>query len=91
LVEYLSELGNCKMVGRENGQPIFVGYDHLDIRAYQQNMGFELTPWEVLTLHQMSSEYARSASTAFDPKTLAPYEVETAQDRAKRIQDEIFK
>lgn len=89
-MEYLSELGNCKTVGRENGQPIFVGFDHLEIRAYQKNMGFELTPWEVLTLHKMSSEYARSASTAFDPKTPAPYEIENAQDRANRIQDRIF-
>lgn len=91
LIEHLAELGNCKQVGRESGWPVFVGLDHTDIRSYQKNMGFSLSPWEVKTLHRMSREYARIACTAFDPKSSAPYEIEDYQDRAKRIQDEIFK
>ena len=83
-------MGNCKQVSRESGWPVFVGLDHLEIRAYQENMGFRLTPWEVKTLHKMSREYARVACTAFDPKTTAPYEVESTQDRLKRIQDRMF-
>ena len=91
LIGHLSEIGNCKQIASDNGIPIYVGLGHVDIRAYQQNMGFELTPWEVKTLHKMSKEYALVYCTAFDPKTPAPYEIETPQDRAKRIQDEIFR
>lgn len=91
MIAHLAEMGNCKLVGRENGLPVHAPLGHADVRAYQLNMGFKLTPWEVKTIIRMSTEYAKVSVAAYDPKMPEPYKIESNKDRAQRIQDKIFK
>lgn len=46
---------------------------HLEIRAWQENTGKRLTPWEARTLRHLSREYVGELVAASDPSRPAPY------------------
>ena len=68
LVEYLQELGFCSYQGM-GATPI----SFLEIQAWQQATGLVLSPWEVLAIHTLSSDYVGQLRTSENPQTPAPF------------------
>lgn len=46
---------------------------HTELRAWQENTGFELQSWQSRLLHRMSLEYLGEATKATDPKCVPPW------------------
>jgi len=86
LIEYLFDVGPVTHGGMGDA-PL----SHLELNAWQQNIGIELQPWEVRVMHRLSLEYLSESqkATAYDapaPWTDAPYVVSTPSAAAIRMQ-----
>lgn len=46
---------------------------HLELRCYQDNIGIQLSPWEVRTLRHLSIEYIAEMRRAEEPNCEPPY------------------
>lgn len=68
LIGYLFDAGPAMSGGMGNAQ-----LSHGEIRAWQDNTGIELTPWEARTLRTLSGEYLASAQDAEDAQCKPPY------------------
>lgn len=82
---HLESVGWCRQTGFGA-----TGISYTEIEAYQRLMGFFFTPWEAETLFKLSAIFAATSNTASDPKTPAPFDIETTDSRNKRITDKIF-
>lgn len=65
---YLWEVGPA-LPGASGPEPL----THLEIRAWQDNTGNELTCWEALTLRRLSIEYIAEFEAAKTPNRLPPF------------------
>lgn len=68
LIGYLFDVGPAMAGGMGNAQ-----LSHSEIKAWQDNTGIELTPWEARTLRTLSGEYLASAQDAEDAQCKPPY------------------
>lgn len=68
MVEILYEIGPAESAGMGA-----TALSHLQIRAYQDNIGIDLTPWQVRTLRSMSIAYCRQLSISSDWNTIPPF------------------
>lgn len=68
LVDYLFDAGPMTHTGM-GPAPL----SHLDLRAWQDNCGVPLQPWEVRALRRLSVDYTAAAQAAADPDAPAPY------------------
>lgn len=56
---------------------------HLELRAYQDNTGIRLSPWEVRTLRRLSSEWIAQSHKAEQADCPAPYVVDVEAIRER--------
>ena len=70
LVQYLLEIGPIAGEGMGIG-----AITHEAIRAWQDNLGVELAPWECRFLRRLSQEYVTESHRATKRDAPAPYEV----------------
>jgi len=68
LANYLIDVGPAASGGM-GATPI----THLEIRAWQENTGICLTPWEARTLRHLSREYVSEIVAGADATRPAPY------------------
>ena len=68
LIEYLMEVGPTMPSGL-GAAPL----THTEIRAWQADMGIELTPWEAQTLRRLSRVYIGQYQRSEAPDCPAPY------------------
>ena len=68
LIGYLFEVGPTLPNGMGDA-PL----THLEISAWQQNTGVELSSWEARTLHRASLEYLSESQRATKPDAEAPW------------------
>jgi len=68
LVSYLYEIGPTLPNGMGDS-PL----THVEISAWQQNTGVELSSWEARTLHRASLEYLSESQRATKPDAEAPW------------------
>lgn len=85
LIAYWQELGLC---GASGFGPTPLTF--LEIEAWQRSTALTLSPWEVLTIRRLSSEYVAMLSKATDPNMISPWR---GQDLAERraIVDQTFR
>lgn len=68
LIGYLWEIGPT-MPGAAGSVPL----SHSEIRAFQDNIGFELQPWEIRTIRSLSCDYVSELHRGEDPDAKPPY------------------
>lgn len=71
LVDYLFDAGPVL-----SGGMAITALDHVALRAWQQNTGLVLTPWQVRTLRHLSAEYAAMLTDAKEPDCPSPWQPE---------------
>ena len=71
LIEYLYEIGPT-LSGAMGESPL----THEELRAWQENTGIELQPWEVRLLLRLSRDYLTESQNAQKRDCLAPYQCE---------------
>lgn len=71
LVDYLFDAGPV-LAGGMSITPL----DHVALRAWQQNTGIWLSPWQVRTLRHLSTEYANALADAKEPDCPSPWQPE---------------
>lgn len=68
-----------------------VPLDHAALRAWQDNTGVVLTPWQTRTLRRLSGEYAGALQDAEEPDCPSPWQPEIDElDRtevSKKVQN----
>ena len=69
LLEVLFEVGPAKSSGM-GGQ---VGIDEIDLLAWQQNQGIDLSPWEAKTIRVLSKDYAYMLGQASEANCPPPW------------------
>lgn len=74
LVEMLYDIGPAETVGMGA-----TSLSHTEIKAAQDNLGIELSPWEVKTLRSMSMAYCRQLSQSSDWLHPPPFSHENQQ------------
>lgn len=83
LITYLFEIGP--------GQPGSMGevpLSHGELRAWQDNMGFDLEPWETQLLRRLSGEYLSQLHKARDSNCKPPFGgLYRAPNLSKKIDD----
>lgn len=77
MVAYFYEVGPT-LFGDMGEMPI----SHVELLAWQENSGVELSSWEARAIVQLSREYLSFSRRAQDPKCEAPWDYET---EAKRV------
>lgn len=68
IIGYLWEVGPV-MAGPNGATPV----THEELRAWQQNIGVTLQPWEIRFLRALSHEYLAESSRASEPDARPPY------------------
>ena len=68
LVDYLLEVGPA--MGTGMGE---VPVSHLELQAWQQQVGIDLQPWEVRTLRRLSRDWVVESHKASSPSATAPW------------------
>lgn len=68
LVSYLTEIGPAVSSGFG---PSVVSWSEID--CWLKRTGLDLSPWEVITLRELSKVYVSELSQASDPNRKAPY------------------
>ena len=81
LVDYLLDAGTFSTSGMGR-TPL----SHIEIRAWQQNVGLDLSPWEASTLRILSVEYVASAQAAEEPDCKPPL-ADAAEVKAMQVAD----
>ena len=69
LIGYLFEVGPTMASGMGAGS-----ITHVELRAWQLNIGIELHPWEVRFLMRLSNDYVAESSKAEKPGCPAPWQ-----------------
>lgn len=81
LIEYLFEIGPT-LPGAMGEVPI----THVELRAWQENVGIDLQSWEAKLLHRLSSEYLGQLHKATDPACKPPFgQLYRAPNLSKKI------
>ena len=85
LIDYLYEVGPT--VGGPMGEcPL----THAELRAWQDNVGIEVQPWEARFLRRLSIEYLTQAQAATKPQCPPPYGLLASRARVAKKIDEVF-
>jgi hypothetical protein len=85
LVDYLFEVGPVMQGGFGP-----VALTHGELRAWQDNVGLELQPWECRALIQLSKAYCAEFAAASDPAAPAPWTApEVAPEELARVADDL--
>lgn len=85
LVEYLFEVGPAMQGGFGP-----VALTHGELRAWQDNVGLELQPWECRALIHLSKAYCAELAAATDPAAPAPWTApEVAPEELARVADDL--
>ncbi len=84
LVSYLLEIGPTQ-AGGMGSAPI----GHESIRAWQDNIGIELEPWECRFLRRLSREYLAESHRAEKLGAQAPFLAEGMRPEVTKVQDAI--
>lgn len=71
LIDYLFDAGPVL-----TGGMAIAALDHVALRAWQQNTGIRLNPWQVRTLRHLSGEYAAMLTDAKEPDCPSPWQPE---------------
>lgn len=71
LIDYLFDAGPVLAGGMA-----LAALDHAALRAWQQNTGIRLTPWQVRTLRHLSGEYVAMLNDAKEPDCPSPWQPE---------------
>lgn len=82
LIEYLSEMGPCN----ESGMGL-TPLTHLEMRAWQQNSGIDLTPWEVRALRRASVAFRNQTHKARDRNAPPPFDSDQIGDWKQRAME----
>ena len=83
LIDYLFEIGPGQAGSMGEG-PL----SHSELRAWQENMGIELQPWESQLIRRLSSEYLSQLHKAADPDCKPPFgALYRAPNLSKKIDD----
>lgn len=69
LAEILFDIGPAVPAGMGG----LVAIQDVDLAAWQSNRDLRLSAWECRTIRKLSQAYASEASSASDPKAIAPY------------------
>lgn len=80
LANYLWEIGPVSSGGM-GPAPI----THMEIRAWQENTGIDLSSWEARTLRDLSGAYLGQSSQSEDPSCPAPWSTVSLEDRRKML------
>lgn len=85
LVEYLYEVGPALQGGFGPA-----ALTHGELRAWQDNVGLELQPWECRALIHLSKAYCAEFAAATDPAAPAPWVApEMAPEEKRRVSDDL--
>lgn len=84
LIDYLFEVGPDMQTGM-GATPL----THGELRAWQDNTGLGLEPWEANMLRRLSAEWIAERHRAEDPSAPAPYQVAlpSREDVARKIDE----
>lgn len=83
LVGYLYEIGPTLSGGMGD-----IAITHTELRAWQDNVGIELQPWEVQLLRTLSAAYLDQLHKATDPNCKPPFgQLYRAPNLSKKIDD----
>lgn len=63
---------------------------HEELRAWQENIGLALQPWEVRFLHRLSLDYLIQAQRAANPNCPPPFGSFTQRAIVAKKLDEVF-
>lgn len=86
IVEYLFDAGPC-MPGAMGPVPL----THGELRAWQENTGIELRPFEATWLRRLSIEYVAQAQESTDPLCPPPFdELRARREAVARKLDEVL-
>ncbi|MDR7331766.1 hypothetical protein [Roseateles asaccharophilus] len=80
LVAHLFEVGPLGWAGMGE-----VPISHVDIQAWQANMGIELEAWEARALRRMSGAYVDQLAKSREPACVAPWAPETLPEDARAV------
>lgn len=80
IIDYLFDVGPV-MSGSMGTGPV----THGELRAYQENTGVELQPWEATFIRRLSAEYIGQSQKAEKADCPAPWNVERLQERLKAV------
>ncbi len=88
LLDVLFDVGPCLPSGMG---PLPLGYEQL--RAWQQQMGVEFTPWEARTVQRLSRAYCGELAAAANPDAAAPGSAdespEQTEERRGKVADRL--